>query len=89
MTKRYAIYYNDHVNEPVILDRFDSLTDAKCFADNEVEGHAMVEEDDNVDIFGNASTARIEVYDGDMFTILDNEPHLNEAVYTTEYFYIN
>lgn len=85
----YKIYYNDNVNDPTLLGVTSSLNDAKKMADEEAGGYDRVTEGDNVDVFASASTARIEVYDGDMFTILDNEPHLNEAVYTTEYFYIN
>ena len=85
----YKIYYNDNVNEPVLLDVTSSLNEAKKMADEEAGEYDRVIEGDNVDVFASASTARIEVYEGEMMTIVGDEPHLNNAVYTTEYFYIN
>lgn len=66
-----------------------SLNEAKKMADKEASGYDRVADGDNVDVFASATTARIEVYEGDIATIIDDEPHLNDAVYTTEYFYIN
>lgn len=85
----YKIYYNDNVNEPVLLGVTSSLNEAKKMANKEADGYDKVIECDNVDVFASASTARIEVYEGEMMTIVGDEPHLNNAVYTTEYFYIN
>ncbi len=83
----YKIYYVDNVNEPALLCSASNLDEAKAMADNEAAGYDRVEDGDNADIFASASTARIEVYEGDMVTIVDDEPELNDVVYATEYFY--
>lgn len=83
----YKIYYNDNVNEPVLLGGASSLDEARKRADKEASGYDKVAYGDNVDVFGSASTARIEVYEGDMATIVDDEPQMNDAVYSTSYFY--
>ena len=83
----YKIYYNDNVNEPVLLGGASSLDEARKRADKEASGYDKVADGDNVDVFGSASTARIEVYEGDMATIVDDEPQMNDAVYSTSYFY--
>lgn len=83
----YKIYYNDNVNEPVLLGGASSLDEARKRADKEASCYDKVADCDNVDVFGSASTARIEVYEGDMATIVDDEPQMNDAVYSTSYFY--
>lgn len=83
----YKIYYNDNVNDPVLLGCASSLDEARKMADKEASGYEKVADGDNVDVFGSASTARMEVYDGDIVTIVDDEPKINDAVYSTRYFY--
>lgn len=85
----YNVYYNDNVNEPVLLGTAYTLPEAQEIAKREAIGHGRVLEGDNVDVFASASTARIEVYEGEMVTIVDDEPQLNDAVYATPYFYVN
>lgn len=85
---KYKVYYNDNVNEPVLLGGASSFNEAKKMADREAHGYDRVADGDNVDVFSIASTARIEVYEGDIATIIDDEPQMNDAVYVTEYFYI-
>ena len=85
----YKIYYNDNVNEPALLGGASSLNEAKKMADKEASEYDRVTDGDNADVFSSALTARIEAYEGDISTIIDDEPHLNDAVYTTEYFYID
>lgn len=84
----YKVYYNDNVNGPVLLGVSASIDEAKAMADREASGHDRVEDGDNVDVPSSASTARIEVYEGGIVTIVDDEPQLNEAVYVTGYFYV-
>ena len=84
----YKVYYNDNVNGPVLLGVSASIDEAKAMADKEASGHNCVEEGDNVDVFSSASTARIEVYEGDIVTIVNDEPQLNDYVYATGYFYV-
>lgn len=84
----YKVYYNDNVNGPVLLGVSASIDEAKAMADREASGHDCVEEGDNVDVFSSASTARIEVYEGDIVTIMNDEPQLNDYVYATGYFYV-
>ena len=84
----YKVYYNDNVNGPVLLGVSASIDEAKAMADREASGHDRVEDRDNVDVPSSASTARIEVYEGGIVTIVDDEPQLNDAVYVTRYFYV-
>ena len=88
LMKTYKVYYNDNVNAPALLGSASSIDEAKEMADRESAGHNRVDDGDNVDVFNSASTARIEVYEGDIVTIVDEEPQMNDAVYVTEYFYV-
>lgn len=85
----YKIYYVDNVNEPALLGSASNLDEAKAVADEEASGYDRVLEGDNIDVFASASTARIEVYEGEMVTIVDDGPRLNDAAYVTPYFYVN
>ena len=40
-----------------------------------------------MDVFATAYTARIKVYEGDIATIVDDEPQMNDVAYATGYFY--
>lgn len=84
----YKIYYVDNVNEPALLGSASNLDEAKAVADEEASGYDRVLEGDNIDVSASASTARIEVYEGEMVTIVDDEPQLNDMVYATPYFFI-
>lgn len=83
--EEFKVYYNDNVNEPALLGRSLTLDGAIAIANENVGKTKAV----NVDVHGNARTARIEVYQDDMITIVNDEANLNEPIYATDYFYID
>ena len=83
---KFKVYFNDNVNEMVLLQTFTNLSTAKTYSKKQIG--KLVLDSDNVDVFADASTARIEVYQGDVLSILGGDPVMNEPVFATPYFYI-
>ncbi len=87
-TTIYKVYFNDNVNEPTLMGEYDNLDEAITFADTFVKSDNLVQDTDNVDVHATASTARIEVYEGDMIKEADVEAELQEPTHVTAYFYV-
>lgn len=86
----YNIYFDDGVNEPSLIKQADSIGIAVEYAKTFASEHTLVDDDHpcSDDVLNSSKVASIEVYDGEIITMVEGEAKLAEPLYTTPYFYV-
>ena len=91
--KKYIVYRNDDVNEPVDVFSADTLEECKHWIDLQLEVKIPVDEEDPCtdNVMYSSKTFYYEVYDKPIVETNGSEYAsdwaYNEAVYTTDYYY--
>ena len=87
--KKYIVYKNDEVNEPVDVFSADTIAECKEWINEQLEGMTPVDEEHPCtdDVMYSSKTFIYEVYDRPMIETVNDEEIFNEAVYETGHYY--
>lgn len=93
--KKYVVYKNDEVNEPVDVFSADTIAECKEWINEQLEGMTPVNEEYPCtdDVMRSSKTFYYEVYDKPIVETNGSEYAsdwtYNDAVYTSDYYYNN
>lgn len=87
--KRYIVYKNDEVNEPVEVFSADTIQECKDWINEQVEGLTPVNEEFPCtdDVMYSSHTFLYEVYEGEMIMVTNGVEEYSEWVYASDYYY--
>lgn len=85
--KKHVVYFNDGVNEPVVVFSADTLKECKDWIKEQLKGKTPVnyEYPCTDDVIYSSRTFVYEVYKGGMIVEEDGEAKLNECLYYSDY----
>ena len=81
--KKYIVYKNDDVNEPVDVFSADTIAECKEWINEQLEGMTPVNEEYPCtdDVMRSFKTFQYEVYEGEMIT------EISDLCYSSDYYY--
>ena len=88
--KKYLVYLNDEVTEPIVVFSADTIAECKDWIEKQLEGLTPVDDEHpcSEKVFDSASTFFYEVYDGEpIVETEDGESEFKDACYTSNYYY--
>ena len=87
--KKYIVYKNDEVNEPVEVFSADTIQECKDWINEQVEGLTPVNEEFPCtdDVMYSSHTFLYEVYEGEMIMVTNGVEEYSEWVYASDYYY--
>lgn len=85
--KKFIVYKNDEVNEPVDVFSADTIVECKEWINNELEGMTPVAELYDDRVVNSAKTFYYEVYEGEMITEIDGVAVYSDLCYSSDYYY--
>ena len=87
--KKYIVYKNDEVNEPVDVFSADTIAECKEWINEQVEGLTPVTEQYDERVVNTSKTFYYEVYEGEMITEIDGVAEYSDLCYSSDYYYNN
>lgn len=87
--KKYIVYRNDDVNEPVDVFSADTIAECEEWINEQVEGLTPVNEEFPCtdDVMRSSKTFYYEVYEGEMITEIDGVAVYSDLCYSSCYYY--
>ena len=85
--KKFIVYKDDEVNEPVDVFSADTIAECKEWINNELEGMTPVAELYDDRVVNSAKTFYYEVYEGEMITEIDGVAVYGDLCYSSDYYY--
>lgn len=86
---KFNVYFNDEVNEPVVVFSADTLKECKDWIKEQLKWKTPVNDEYPCtdDIMRSSRTFVYEVYKGGMIVEDDGEAEFNECLYYSDYYY--
>lgn len=85
--KKYIVYKNDDVNEPVDVFSADTIAECEEWINEQVEGLTPVTEQYDERVVNTSKTFYYEVYEGEMITEIDGVAVYSDLCYSSDYYY--
>ena len=87
--KKYIVYRNDDVNEPVDVFSADTIAECKDWIEKQLEGLTPVDDEHpcSEDVMYSSHTFYYEVYEGEMITEIDGVAVYSDLCYSSGYYY--
>lgn len=87
--KKFNVYFNDEVNEPVVVFSADTLKECKGWIKEQLKGKTPINDEYPCtdDVMRSSRTFVYEVYKGGMIVEDDGEAEFNECLYYSDYHY--
>lgn len=87
--KKFIVYKNDEVNEPVDVFSADTIAECKEWINKQLEGMTPVNEKYPCtdDVMYSSKTFYYEVYEGEMIIETNGVAEFNDLCYSTDYYY--
>ena len=87
--KKYLVYLNDEVTEPIVVFSADTIQECKDWINEQVEGLTPVNEEFPCtdDVMYSSHTFLYEVYEGEMIMVTNGVEEYSEWVYASDYYY--
>lgn len=85
--KKYIIYKNDDVNEPVDVFSADTIAECEEWINEQVKGLTPVTEQYDERVVNTSKTFYYEVYEGEMITDIDGVAVYSDLCYSSDYYY--
>ena len=87
--KKYIVYKNDEVNEPVDVFSADTVAECKEWINEQLEGMTPVNEEYPCtdDVMRSSKTFYYEVYEGEMIVETNGVAEYNDLCYASDYYY--
>lgn len=84
--KKYIVYYNDDVNEPVDMFSADTIAECKEWINEQIEGLTPVTEQYDERVVNTSKTFQYEVYEGEMITEVNGVAVYSNLCYSSDYY---
>lgn len=84
--KKYIVYYNDDVNEPVDMFSADTIAECKEWINEQIEGFTPVTEQYDERVVNTSKTFQYEVYEGEMITEINGVAVYSDLCYSSDYY---
>lgn len=84
--KKYIVYYNDDVNEPVDMFSADTIAECKEWINEQIEGLTPVTEQYDERVVNTSKTFQYEVYEGEMITEINGVAVYSDLCYSSDYY---
>ena len=84
--KKYIVYYNDDVNEPVDMFSADTIAECKEWINEQIEGLTPVTEQYDERVVNTSKTFQYGVYEGEMITEINGVAVYSDLCYSSDYY---
>ena len=87
--KKYLVYLNDDVNEPIVVFSADTIQECEDWIAEQLEGKIPVDEEHpcSENVMNSSHTFYYEVYEGDMIVETNGVAEFNDLCYASDYYY--
>lgn len=87
--KKYLVYLNDEVTEPIVVFSADTIAECKDWIEKQLEGLTPVDDEHpcSEDVMNSSHTFYYEVYEGDMIVETNRVAEYNDLCYASDYYY--